>query len=286
MIKKEYDDIVNKVSRGLIVASTLISDNHKRALDKFNDAEESTAAKQVISNTIENFDIAKKLSCATCDDTGIPHLILEVGKNRVICGEFLNAISDGIADGLRKLPGRPMAVKGKDIERVEQSLGLYDDPGMVDHAPILIKYINANTINLKILMQGGGPEIRSRTYRVFHKRSMKTILDEVLIWAKNEVSNLGCTPCTPMIGIGRTHFEATSMMLDAMTNANYDFQNEYEEYFTREMNKSNVGPLGLGGKTTAIGTFIKIGPQRSSGIRVVCLRLACSVEPRYTLVTL
>lgn len=276
-----YDKIVKKVAHGLVYASTEISADHKRALKKFYDAENNITSKKVIGVTIENFSIAKKLKCATCDDTGIPHLILEVGKNNSISGEFLTAISKGVAEGLRLLPGRPMALKGNDIERIEQTKGLYDDPGMLEHAPILIKYIEEDELNLKLLMQGGGPEIRSKTYRVFHKRSIKTVLNEVLVWAKEEASKLGCTPCSPMIGIGRTHFEASSMMLEAMVSANYDNQSEYESYFTRELNKSDIGPLGLGGDTTAIGSFIKIGPARSSGIRVVCMRLACSVEPRY-----
>jgi fumarate hydratase subunit alpha len=286
MTKKEYDIIVKKVSQGVVTASTFIPDDHKEALNKFYELEKSSAAKQVISNTLENYHIARKLSCATCDDTGIPHLILEVGKTKNISGVLLEAISEGVAEGLRALPGRPMAVKGEGVDRIEQSKGLYDDPGMLEHSPILIKKNNSDELSLKILMQGGGPEIRSRTYRVFHKRSMKTVLDEVLVWAKDEVAKLGCTPCSPMIGIGRTHFEATSMMLEAMVDANYNIQSDYEQYFTEELNKSNVGPLGLGGDTTAIGSFIKIGPQRSSGIRVVCMRLACSVEPRYAKVDL
>ena len=281
-----YEKIVEKVADGIVHASTQISNDHKRALKKFYELEKNDTSKKVLEVTIENFSIAKKLKCATCDDTGIPHLILEIGKNNLISGEFLSAVSKGVEEGLRLLPGRPMALKGNDIERIEQTKGLYDDPGKLAHAPILIKYIDENETNLKILMQGGGPEIRSKTYRVFHKRSMKNVLDEVLIWAKDEASKLGCTPCSPMIGIGRTHFEASSMMLEAMVSADFDKQSEYEEYFTDELNKSKIGPLGLGGDTTAIASFIKIGPQRSSGIRVVCMRLACSVEPRYANVNL
>lgn len=286
MDNKYIDKVIRKVSEGVVFASTHIPSDHKRALKKYYDAESNDTSKKVLGVTLENYSIAKKLQCATCDDTGIPHLILEVGKNNLVSGELLTAISEGVAQGLRQLPGRPMALKGNDIERIEQTKGLYEDPGKLEHAPILIKYIEKNELNLKILMQGGGPEIRSKTYRVFHKRSIKTVLDEVLVWAKDEASKLGCTPCSPMIGIGRTHFEASSMMLEAMVSADFDKQSEYEEYFTKELNKSNIGPLGLGGDTTAIGSFIKIGPARSSGIRVVCMRLACSVEPRYANVSL
>ena len=32
--------------------------------------------------------------------------------------------------------------------------------------------------------------------------------------------------------------------------------------------------------TADLGTFLKVGPQRASGVRIVCLRLCCSVDPR------
>jgi len=57
-------------------------------------------------------------------------------------------------------------------------------------------------------------------------------------------------------------------------------QSDLEQYITDEVNKSNVGPLGVGGSTTALGTFIKVGPQRASGVRVVSLRVGCCFDPR------
>ena len=57
-------------------------------------------------------------------------------------------------------------------------------------------------------------------------------------------------------------------------------QNEYEKEITRRVNETNVGPLGLGGKVTVLETFMKIGPQRASGVRIVCLRPCCCFEPR------
>ena len=50
--------------------------------------------------------------------------------------------------------------------------------------------------------------IRDRTYRVFHKHSVQTVLDEIVSWAKESAPLLGCTPCTLGVGIGRSHYEA------------------------------------------------------------------------------
>jgi len=173
-----------------------------------------------------------------------------------------------------------MAVLGDDAQRIEQSAGLDEDPSALVSAPIFIKSVPDEHIKLHVLMQGGGPEIRGKTYRVFHKHSIDALMDEVLSWAGESASLLGCTPCAPAIGIGRSHYEASALMLEAMAYADYARQSDLERSFTDRLNACKVGPLGLGGNTTALASFIKVGPQRASGIRVVCLRLCCIVEPR------
>ena len=77
-------------------------------------------------------------------------------------GRFLAAVEEGIAKGLRELPGRPMAVLGNDEQRICQSAGLSEDPGDLAMAPIQIRRIPGNKIQLTVLMLGGGPEIRGK----------------------------------------------------------------------------------------------------------------------------
>ncbi len=219
----------------------------------------------------------------------MPHPFIEIGKDAIIDGsmyEVLEAIELGVADGLRELPARPMAVKGEGLERLAQKHGLYEDPGMLLPAPTSVRIIEGNEVKITVLMQGGGPEIRSKTYHVFHKHEEMRLIDAALEWSLEMVGKLGCTPCVPAIGIGRTHYEATSMMLDAMLYGNFDVQSDLENYITEKLNESGVGPLGLGGRTTALGSFIKIGEARGSGIRVLTVRLSCSVEPRKATIVL
>ena len=174
-----------------------------------------------------------------------------------------------------------MAVKGDSIERIGQSQGLYDDPGMMKPASFLIDNAqNPDTLNVHFLLQGGGPEIRAKTYRVYHKRSFEIVINEAIDWLNDSLKLLGCTPSVPAIGIGRTHFEASSLMLKAMVYGNLNNLSKEERYVTDRLNEKNIGPLGFGGKTTVLGTFIKIGNQRASGVRIVSVRPACFVEPR------
>ena len=81
------------------------------------------------------------------------------------------------------------------------------------------------------------------------------------------------------MGIGRSHYEATSLMIEAMAKGDYAKQSTMEMRITEGVNESNVGPLGLGG-TTVLSTFLRVGPQRASGVRIVCMRPCCCCEPR------
>ncbi len=236
-------------------------------------------------NSQECTDCGKNFS-PLCDDTGIPHLILEVGPQTAVTGKTLDCIREGIKQGLRKLPGRPMAIKGDDYRRINQSLGMYEDPGALEAAPLLIRNIKDNVFRLHILMFGGGPAIRGKTYRVFHKHSVQTVLDEIVSWATDSTTLLGCTPCTLAIGVGRSQYEAASMMMQALVDGTYDEQNNMEKEITDRVNKAGKGPLGLGGSTTVLATFMKVGPQRASGVRVVSLRPCCCFEPRLATVEL
>ena len=277
---KSYEEIVALVRDTLVDAGSTFRADKKEAYKRAIETERSEQARWVLEQVLANSEAAEKNKSPLCDDTGIPHLVLEVGEDCAVSGRLLDAIREGVAEGLRKLPGRPMGILGKDRERLDQSGGLDPDSAGVDPAPILLRRSKDNVIRLHILMFGGGPAIRGKTYRVFHKHSTQVVLDEIVKWAIEAVAQLGCSPCTLGVGIGRSHFEAASMMLQSLVDGNYSVQNEMEREITRRVNEADIGPLGLRGDTSVLATFMKVGPQRASGVRIVCLRPACCFEPR------
>lgn len=273
------DTIVNKTKETLIRAASSFTDDHIEAYKNAIAQETNERAKWAMQTILENACAAKDNQSPLCDDTGIPCVILEVGKDAVITRDMIDSIDEGVRAGLRELPGRPMAVMGDDISRLDQSGGLSTDPSDLIHTPLLMLDSDRLGIKLHILMQGGGPEIRSKTYRVFHKHDIANIKDEIVSWASAEVGNLGCTPCSIAVGIGRTHYEASSLMLKAMIKSDFTVQSDIEKEITERVNRTNVGPLGLGG-TSVLATFLEVGPQRASGVRIVSLRPGCCFEPR------
>ena len=273
-------NIKEKVADCLVRAGSTFREDQKEAYRKAIADEANAQSCWVMQQVLDNAMVAEERRSPLCDDTGIPHLFLEVGPNRSVTGELLEQIKEGVALGLRQLPGRPMAIKGDDYARIDQSGGLNEDSGALMPSPVLIKPVKEDVLRLTVLMLGGGPAIRGITQRVFHKHSVDVVIEEIVNRAKEGVSKLGCSPCVLAVGIGRSQFEATSLMMEAMVYGDFSKQTDFEKRITEKVNEANIGPLGLGGKHSVLATFAKVGPQRASGVRIVALRPCCCFEPR------
>ena len=282
--------ILDDISKTIIDASTTLSCDKYDALKRAIELEDNENAKWALEQILENYKVAQDIKFPLCDDTGIPHVIVEIGEDRQLSGKLINQIHRGIELGLNNLPARPMAVIGDEVQRINQSEGLFEKPGMLRPAPILIdngldehsykRDISPDTLNIHFILEGGGPEIRAKTLRVYHKRSFDNVINTACEWLEESLKMLGCTPSIPAIGIGRTHYEATSLLLKAIAYGNWDNQSEHEKRITNRLNKTDIGPMGFGGKTTVLGTYLNIGNQRASGVRIVSIRPSCFVEPR------
>lgn len=275
-----YEEIASRTAKTLVEASTTFRPDQLGAYRRAAASEQNPNSKWVLESILENAEVAEKTKFPLCDDTGIPHVLVEIGDEAVLPAGFLKAVEDGVARGLRELPGRPMAVKGNDLERLSQSAGLYEDSGALAIAPVQVRRTAGGEVVLTVLMYGGGPEIRGKTLRVFHKHSADVVIDEMIAWGKEAAKLLGCQPCILAFGIGRSNLEAASLGLEAMAKGDFSRQSEMEQRITDGVNETGIGALGLGGNTTVLGTFVKVGPQRASGVRVVSLRTGCCFDPR------
>lgn len=272
---------VRELARAAVItAETTFRADQLRAYERALHREGSDTARWALDAMLENARIAERRRLPLCDDTGIPHLFLEVGDGVTVSGDVLAGLQEGVAAGQRALPTRPMGVLGSVAERLSQSGGLSDDPAAVVPPALVVKPVPGDELRVTVLMLGGGPEIRARTLRVFHERSAEKVVREAASWAAEAAAQLGCTPTIPCIGIGRTHYEATTLMLEALKDGDLDRQDEIERLVTDVVNATGTGPIGLRGSVTALGSFVRVGPARASGVRVVCMRPSCAVDPR------
>lgn len=271
---------VPKIEQALVQAGSAFGEDRKEAYRRAIAAEKNENAKWVLEALLENAEAAEKTQSPLCDDTGIPHILLDAGPGAGVSGELLAAINEGVARGLRALPGRPMAVLGDDIQRINQSGGLSPDSAAVCPAPFLLRQVERPGLRLHVLLLGGGPSIRAKTGAVYHMHDEKAVIDTLVGWATEATGLLGCTPCTLAVGIGRSHYEATALMLGAMADGSLDAQSDLEKTITTRVNAQKKGPLGLPGETAVLGTFAAVGPQRASGVRIVSMQPCCCFEPR------
>ena len=147
-------NIVEKVAQCLVTAGSTFREDQKEAYRKAIADEQIESSCWVMKQVLDNALVAEKRKSPLCDDTGIPHLFLEVGKNHAVTGELLEQVKEGVAMGLRQLPGRPMAIKGDDYARIDQSGGLNEDSGALAPSPILIKPVDEDVLRLTIMMLG------------------------------------------------------------------------------------------------------------------------------------
>ena len=101
----KYEEIVSLVRDTLVDAGSTFRPDKKEAYQKAISTERNEKAKWVLEQVLANAEAAEKNKSPLCDDTGIPHLVLEVGEDCAVTGKMLDAIKNGVAEGLRKLPG-------------------------------------------------------------------------------------------------------------------------------------------------------------------------------------
>lgn len=282
-------NVVDGVALALVDAGTTFRPDQLVAYHKALSKENSESSKWVLQQIMENAEVGAEKRLPLCDDTGIPHILIEVGSDCVLPSGFVKAVESGIAKGLLELPGRPMAILGNEMQRISQSKGLDPASDALLPAPFLIvpssPDMPQDEASITVLMYGGGPEIRGKTLRIFHKHSLEVVTNEMIEWACEGASLLGCQPCVLSFGIGRSNYEAAALSMQAMAKGDFNVQSELEQHITDVVNVSGIGSLGLGGNVTLLATFIKIGEQRASGVRVVSMRVGCCFDPRRAVVS-
>jgi len=86
---------------------------------------------------------------------------------------------------------------------------------------------------------------------------MSVVMDEIVALASEAVLKLGCTPCTLSIGIGRSQFEATALMIEAQVYGKYDIQNDLEKEITSRVNAAGLWTIGFGRRTFCFGDIFE-----------------------------
>ncbi len=248
-------------------------------LAKFKSAvveEESPLGREILGTIIENAELAKRKAVPICQDTGLTVVFMEIGQDvHFVGGDLYTAIHAGVADGYVNGYLRKSSV---------------DDPLFVrkntnDNTPAIIHttIVPGDKVKVIVCPKGCGSE---------NMGAMKMLkpadgVEGVIKFVVDTVRSAGPNPCPPVtvgVGIGGNMEKAALLAKYSLTrkvgehNANPQYA-ELEEKLLELVNKTGVGPSGLGGSTTAVAVNIEYAPTHIGGLPVA-VNLNCHAARR------
>lgn len=231
--------------------------------------ENKKIARNSLGSIIHNAGIARSKKIAICQDTGLPIVFVDLGNEIFIKGDIINAIQAGISDGYKKARLRQSVV----LDPLRRKVKTGFNPAVIN-----IKIVKGKNLGLTVLPKGFGCENKSAV-RMFNPTAN---LEDIINWILEVVKAAGPDACPPFvlgIGIGGTLDEAAKLakyaLLRPIDKSNKDkFLAKLEERITKEVNKTDIGPFGLGGKTTCLGTNILTYPTHIAGLPVA-VNISC-----------
>ena len=224
-------------------------------------SERSPTAKRVLSQLIENYEIAACEHIAICQDTGMCIVFAEIGQEvHITDGYFEDAVNDGVRE----------AYKG--LRKSIVSDPLFDRKNTQDNTPAVIhaRIVPGDNIRLTVLCKGFGSENMSRIKMLTPSAGEQGVID----FAVETALLAGANPCPPIIMgicIGGD-FEQAALYAKKMTAQSLRYEPEDERYralqeeITLRINALGIGPAGFGGDTTLIKLNIAYLPTHIAGM--------------------
>ncbi|MCA1990105.1 MAG: fumarate hydratase [Desulfarculus sp.] len=249
-------------------ADLLLPEDVRRALERGMATEESPVGREVLARLIENADIARDESMPMCQDCGLAVIFLDIGQEvHLVGGDLIEAVNQGVRDGyerhyLRKSVCHPFT---------RQNTG--DNTPAVVH----ISIVPGDKVHLWVVPKGGGSENMSKVFLLTPAMGLKGVKERVI----ETVEAAGPNPCPPIIlgvAVGGTFDDACRRakraLLRELGSVNPDPEAAALEAELLELvNRTGIGPAGLGGRITALGVFVDIRP-----CHIASLPLAVNVQ--------
>ncbi len=264
------EDLIPVIAKLCTDACYHLNENITEALKAAYEKEESPYGKDTLKLLLDNAALASKEEMPVCHDTGMTVVMMEIGEQISWKGKPLEeAVNDGVRKGytegyLRK------SVYLDPLNRVNSN----DNTPCVLHTEI----VPGDKVKITVLPKGGGSENMGTFKNLVPADGIegvkKFILDSVL--------NAGGKACPPIIvgvGIGgtmdKTALIAKQALLRPVGSRNPNpFYEKLENELLERINKSGIGPLGMGGRMTALDVHIEYYPCHITSLPVA-VNLQC-----------
>ena len=263
----------NKIKEMLISVNYELSADMKNALKRAKAQETSPTGRNILSQLEENMDIAKEKLIPICQDTGMAVIFIKAGQEVFFIGGDINeAVNQGVREAydegyLRK------SVVGDPLLRINTK----------DNTPAVIHYsiIPGDKVELTVTCKGFGSENMSRIFMLKPADGREGVKDAVVSAVKDAGPN-ACPPVVVGCGLGGTFEKAALLSKEALLrpigeHSPLEHIRKLEQEILEEINKLDIGPAGLGGRTTALAVNINTYPTHIAGLPLA-VNICCHVN--------
>lgn len=270
-------EVTEAVKNMCIDANYALSDDMKKALETAQKEEVSELGKQIFSQLEENLEIAANDQIPICQDTGMAVFFFKVGQDvHFTGGDLGTAINEGVRQGytegyLRK------SVVGDPLIRVNTK----------DNTPAIVHYdiVPGDKVTITCAPKGFGSENMSRVFMLKPADGEEGVKEAVVRAVKDAGPN-ACPPMVVGVGIGGTFEKCAEMAKEALTrpvgsHSDKEHIKAMEVELLDRINKTGIGPAGLGGKMTALAVNINTYATHIAGLPVA-VNICCHVNRHVT----
>ena len=262
------DIIRDKVYELYKEAVIVLGDDVKTAPEHALETEEHDLARLNIEAILKNIELAEEKEIPMCQDTGLPVVFVKLGNVEV--ENLRQGIEEGIKKATEEVPIRPNIVDPLSRQNTNINVGDYIPP-------IDIELIDEDYLEITILPKGFGSENNNALKMALPAEGIDGI-KEFVVESVLKAKGKPCPPTVIGVGIGGTSDLCLKLgkkaLLGKVGERNPDSEiAKLEEEILNEINASGIGPMGLGGKTTALDVKILKAHTHTAGLPVgVCVQ--------------
>ncbi len=245
-------------------ASIDLSEDVEEAINQALAREESPVGREVLRQIINNAEIARKEKLPLCQDTGLAVFFIELGQEVSITGgSLVEAINEGVSRGYKEGYLRKSVVADP-LRRKNSG----DNTPAIIHTDI----VPGDKLRLRFMAKGGGAENRS-AIRMFRPTASPREITDFIVRTAEEAGPDACPPLIVGVGIGGNFETAPLLAKRALLRRVGRHHSEsdiarWEKELLELINKTGVGPMGLGGRITALAVHIETYPCHISSLPV------------------
>ena len=263
--------ITEEVARLCIKANIDLNAPVEAAIRKACETEESPVGREILSQLIENAELARSENIPICQDTGLAVVFVTIGQEVHVEGDLEEAINEGVRRGYTEGYLRKSVVRDP-IDRVNTK----------DNTPAIIHYeiVPGDQLKITVAPKGIGSENMSRIYMLKPAQGIQGIEEAVLETVRLAGPN-ACPPLVIGVGVGGNFEKCAYMAKKALLRPIGDhsadpFWAEEEKTLLEKVNRLGIGPQGFGGRTTALWLAVETAPTHIGGMPVA-ININCHV---------